>query len=463
VQTLARCLWRDVSHFSAVLWYVPVLRPWLAVGLALLFLTAPAYAATVSLAWDPPSTNAAQVGGYNLYYWQPLWESPAHVSVGKNTTYTLTGLENGKTYSIAVTSLDSTGKNESKYSNIIEMQGSAPPPNTPPVAKSDTATTAEDTAVTIAVLANDTDTDGNPLTIAAVTPGVNGTATPSGSAVTYKPKANFHGTDAFTYTVSDGKGGTATGQVSVTVTPINDAPMAHNGTLTAPAATKTSGTLSASDVDKDTLTYQLVSQGSKGTITLTNTTTGAYAYTAKPQMTGTDTFTFRVSDGKATSNTATVTITITPAEAENVVFAVNAGGPRYVDAAGTVYEADTRFSGGSTYSRPAPIAGTNDDVLYQSGRLGNFAYAIPMPNGDYVVTLRFAEPYMTEAGKRVFDVLIEGQEVVSNLDLIAKAGPLTEYDVKILVQVTDEQLNIRFQAAVGNAIVNAIVVEALGD
>ena len=51
----------------------------------------------------------------------------------------------------------------------------------------------------------------------------------------------------------------------------------------------------------------------------------------------------------------------------------------------------SQFSGGSTYSRTTPISGTNDDVLYQSERYGNFAYNVPLPNGHYVVTLHFAE------------------------------------------------------------------------
>ena len=348
-------------------------------------------------------------------------------------------------------------------SSVATVAVTITPINDVPVAVSDTVKTAEDKAVTITVLGNDTDADGDPLTITAVTPGANGTVVHTGTAVTYTPKRDFHGTDAFTYTVSDSKSGTATGQVSITVTAVNDTPVAHNGTLTTPAATKTSGTLSASDVDKDTLTYQLVSQGSKGTITLTNTTTGAYTYRAKPEMTGTDTFTFRVSDGKATSNTATVTVTIMSAEAENVVFAVNAGGPRYVDAAGTLYEADTLFSGGSVYTSTAPIAGTDDDVLYQSERYGNFAYAIPVPNGNYVVTLQLAEIYWAAAGQRVFDVLLEGQEVVSNLDLVAKVGRLTKYDVKIPVQVSDEELNIQFRTDQNNAKVSAIVVETSKD
>ena len=120
------------------------------------------------------------------------------------------------------------------------------------------------------------------------------------------------------------------------------------------------------------------------------------------------------------------------------VFAVNAGGPEYISSSGTLYEADTQFSGGRTFSTTA-IAGTADQVLYQSERFGDHSYAIPLVNGDYVVTFipQFAEVYWREVGQRVFDVTIEGTEVVSNLDLVARVGPQTAYDVALPVRVTD--------------------------
>jgi len=94
------------------------------------------------------------------------------------------------------------------------------PPNRPPIATNGTATTAQDTPVTINVLANDSDPDGNPLTIVSVTQGANGLVTTNGNGmVTYSPAMNFFGADHFTYTISNGQGGSATGMVSVTVTP----------------------------------------------------------------------------------------------------------------------------------------------------------------------------------------------------------------------------------------------------
>ncbi|QDU19644.1 Ig-like domain-containing protein [Urbifossiella limnaea] len=83
-------------------------------------------------------------------------------------------------------------------------------------------------AGTIDPRGNDTDADGDPLTVTAVTQGTNGTVTFTPTGVTYTPAANFSGSDSFTYTVSDGNGGSATATVSVTVTPVNNAPTASS-------------------------------------------------------------------------------------------------------------------------------------------------------------------------------------------------------------------------------------------
>jgi prolyl-tRNA synthetase len=143
---------------------------------------------------------------------------------------------------------------------------------------------------------------------------------------------------------------------------------------------------------------------------------------------------------------------------KQVIFALNSGGPEYIDAAEQRYDADSGFSGGKTNATTAAIAGTQDDTLYQSERYGNFSYNIPVENGEYEVTLKFAEIYWTKKGKRVFNVLIEGKTVISKLDLVAKVGPKTAYDVVVPVTVTDGVLNITFQSVVKNAKVSALKV-----
>ena len=96
---------------------------------------------------------------------------------------------------------------------------SVSPMNDSPSATADAVTTLKNSAVSISVLANDTDVDGDQLVVSAVTQPANGSATITGGgkSVNYKPKPNFVGTDTFTYTVNDGKGGVATANVTVTV------------------------------------------------------------------------------------------------------------------------------------------------------------------------------------------------------------------------------------------------------
>ena len=139
---------------------------------------------------------------------------------------------------------------------------------------------------------------------------------------------------------------------------------------------------------------------------------------------------------------------------------VNCGGSQYSDLAGAIYKADANYSGGSAGTTSVPIAGTSDDLLYQTERWGASSYSIPMPNGNYTLTLKFAETYWSAAGKRVFDITVGGQTVVSDLDIYAKVGKDTAYDVVLPVSVTNGTLAIRFVNKVDNAKICAIKVSA---
>ena len=114
-----------------------------------------------------------------------------------------------------------------------------PAPNLPPVAVADTASTAYQTQVTVAVLANDSDPDGGTLSVTSVTTPTHGTATiNAGTTVTYTPAAGYSGPDSFGYSISDGQGGTASATVSITVGPAPTTVM-HIGDLDR-SASKTS-------------------------------------------------------------------------------------------------------------------------------------------------------------------------------------------------------------------------------
>ncbi len=128
--------------------------------------------------------------------------------------------------------------------------------NDGPVAFDDTASTAEDEAVSISVLSNDTDIENDSLFLTAVSPAQNGRPSISGQQVVYSPSLNFAGTDSFTYRVSDGSL-SDTASVTVTVNAVNDAPLAAAGadqSVIVSQSVTLDGSLS-SDVEGDALRY----------------------------------------------------------------------------------------------------------------------------------------------------------------------------------------------------------------
>lgn len=165
------------------------------------------------------------------------------------------------------------------------------------------------------------------------------------------------------------------------------------------------------------------------------------------------------SDG-ALSSSSSVIITVNASQGGgSSAIRVNAGGSTYTDATGNVWSGDTYFNGGSTYSTTASINNTPDPRLYQTVRYGAFSYVIPMANGAATVNLKFAEPYFTSAGKRVFNVSVNGQTVLANFDVIAQAGSAyAALDRKFTTNVTNGQLTIQFTPVVDHALVNAIEI-----
>ncbi len=122
------------------------------------------------------------------------------------------------------------------------------------------------------------------------------------------------------------------------------------------------------------------------------------------------------------------------------------------------------FTTGAQASTADPIAGTEDDLQYQTVHwaYGTWSLLADVPDGDYRVSLGFNETYFTAAGKRIFDVRIEGQAVIAELDLYAVAGHDTAYQRAFDITVSDGQLNIDFASVRDAALVAAIEVTARG-
>jgi hypothetical protein len=178
--------------------------------------------------------------------------------------------------------------------------------NNPPVANNQSVTTAEDTAKAITLTA--TDVDGDPLTWAVVTPPAHGTFTGTAPALTYTPALNYNGADSFTFKVNDGTVDSNIATVTITITPVNDTPVANSQSVTTVKDTAKAITLTAIDIDGDTLTWIIVAGPTHGALT---GVAPALTYTPDLGYSGPDSFTFKVNDGTVDSNIATVTITVT--------------------------------------------------------------------------------------------------------------------------------------------------------
>ena len=184
-----------------------------------------------------------------------------------------------------------------------------------PVVVADTATVLEDaTTTSINVIANDTDADGDNLTLVAVSTSGGGSVAinTDNVSVDYTPLANYNGTETITYSVSDGTFINTTGTLTVTITSVNDEPIAFADTATVlEDATTTSINVIANDTDADgdNLTLVAVSTSGGGSVAI-NTDNVSVDYTPLANYNGTETITYSVSDGTFINTTGTLTVTI---------------------------------------------------------------------------------------------------------------------------------------------------------
>jgi large repetitive protein len=206
---------------------------------------------------------------------------------------------------------DSAALIEGLVASTVESGGCEPGANEPPTAIDDEATTDEDLPVTIDVTANDSDGDGDPLTVVDVTTPAHGTATlQTDGTILYAPADNYFGSDSFTYTVSDGQGGLATATVIVSIAEVNDLPVATDDALTVPfeVAGQVNVLTNDSDVDGDSLQVAGFSQGGSGSVSCTDA--GVCTYTPNPGFSGADSFTYTISDGRGGVAVGTVHVTV---------------------------------------------------------------------------------------------------------------------------------------------------------
>lgn len=207
---------------------------------------------------------------------------------------------------------NNTSAFSSTYTITSDLSASVPETtNNTPVAADGSASTAEDTALSITLSA--TDADGDALTYAVATPPSHGTLSDLGSGnMTYAPNADYNGADSFTFTATDPSAAVSNAAtVSITVTAVNDAPV-----ISSPATTSVnedesvSVTLAGTDVDGDTLTYTVTTQPANGTASSPGSG-NATTYAPTADYNGADAFAYQISDGSLTAN-STVSVTVNP-------------------------------------------------------------------------------------------------------------------------------------------------------
>jgi gliding motility-associated-like protein len=248
------------------------------------------------------AVTGADVDGDPLTY-RP-GTAPLHgtVTVNLDGTYTYTpalDYNGGDSFTISI----SDGNDSIPVTVTITVT----PVNDMPDPSGEIRTTPEDIPFSGAV--SGTDIDGDTLIFSKGADPIHGTViTYSNGTYTYTPDPNYNGPDGFYFEVSDGHGGSGTAGVSITVTPVNDAPTGTGDTQTTPEDADVSGAVTGADVDGDPLTYRPGTAPLHGTVTVN--LDGTYTYTPALDYNGGDSFTISISDGND-SIPVTVSITVT--------------------------------------------------------------------------------------------------------------------------------------------------------
>jgi LPXTG-motif cell wall-anchored protein len=236
-----------------------------------------------------------------------LVDGPAHgkVMINADGTYVYTPNDNYN----GSDSFTFKANDGSLDSNVATVSITVNPVNDVPVATNDTATVSEDGSVKVSVLSNDSDVDGDTLTITSVTTPAHGIVVINqDGTISYTPDANYNGTDSFSYTISDGHGGTATETVNITVKAVNDSPTVPNYNRVTQYNKAVSGKVIGNDIDGDTLEYSLKTSSAKGYVEVDSS--GIWTYVPNLNYVGTDSFTVEVSDGHGGKVVSTINIEV---------------------------------------------------------------------------------------------------------------------------------------------------------
>jgi hypothetical protein len=183
--------------------------------------------------------------------------------------------------------------------------------NRAPLASGATLAVNEDQGGTVSPPVSDPDNDAlTPSIVAAPTKGTASVTTNQPLVITYVPNANANGVDGFDYRVSDGRGGTATAHVAVTVAPVADAPAIVAQSFSASEDVQLDATIVANDPDVEALTFTVTTPPVHGKLQLTNSAAGTFSYVPAAEFSGADSFAVSVSDAGGLTTAAQMSLTV---------------------------------------------------------------------------------------------------------------------------------------------------------
>lgn len=295
------------------------------------------------------------------------------------TKRTITTARKSDFQSIYAADVDSDGDLDVLSAALSDSKISWYEINYPPVAKYAAITTSEDRDLIGRLPAFDSDGDG--LTYSIIIGPANGRATVSDNAVGtffYRPVEDYTGLDSLTFSITDGVlSDTAT--VLFTLTAVNDAPLAFVATVKTDEDIDYYGSVFASDIDNDPLTYSLLTNPTYGTVTITDSSSGTYTYSPKVNYSGSDSFTFTSSDGSL-SDTSKVLITVPAVNDAPVAYDLVIGTYEDTEYSGSVSGFDVENDKLTYNILTHPSNGT---VSIKNSTLGTFTYSPTINyNGD---------------------------------------------------------------------------------
>jgi hypothetical protein len=233
--------------------------------------------------------------------------------------------------------------------------------NQAPVANTIVTSVDEDDSVSITL--SGSDPEGSNVTYSVVIQPTNGTLSGTAPDLTYTPDTNYFGMDSFAYEVDDGGLTSAEALVSITVDPVNDAPVADDQSVTVGLNSSVVITLSGLDPDGSNLTYTVATDPTNGTL---SGVVPDLTYVSGTGFFGTDSFTYTVHDGSLTSSIATVSIAVDSSSKGQIEY---------------------------TFETPGNISGTGSNIVYTAPDTNSFGNGVTVsslelsdnidPNEDY--------------------------------------------------------------------------------